>query len=64
MLEFWRVLLTNCNQFVNLFFPGNPYKGHNHTVQTQIRCHIVASDLGLHCLLTGFSIKNRTKVTK
>ena len=26
--------------------------------------HNVASDQGLHCLLTGFSIKSRTKVTK
>ena len=24
----------------------------------------VASDQGLHCLLTGFSIKNRIKLTK
>ena len=26
--------------------------------------HNVASDQGLHCLLTGFSIKNRIKATK
>ena len=26
--------------------------------------HHVASDQGLHCLLTGFSIKNRINVTK
>ena len=26
--------------------------------------HNVASDQGLHCLLKGFSIKNRIKVTK
>ena len=26
--------------------------------------HDVASDQGLHCLLIGFSIKNRIKVTK
>ena len=26
--------------------------------------HNVASDLGLHCLLTGFSIKIRIKATK
>ena len=26
--------------------------------------HYVASDQGLHCLLTGFSIKNRIKATK
>ena len=26
--------------------------------------HNVASDQGLHCLLTGFSIKNRNKATK
>ena len=26
--------------------------------------HNVASDQGLHCLLTGLSITNRTKVTK
>ena len=25
--------------------------------------HYVASDQGIHCLLTGFSIKNRIKVT-
>ena len=33
-------------------------KGHRQTV------HNVVSDLGLQCLLTGFSIKNRIKATK
>ena len=46
----------------NPFLPGNLYKGHRQTAQTQIRCHNVASDQGLHCLLTEFSIKNRIKV--
>ena len=53
---------------INPFLPGNSLKGHRQTVQTQIRDHqtpyIVASDHGLHCLLIGFSIKNRIKATK
>ena len=41
-------------------------KGNRQTVQIQPdqTPHNVASDQGLHCLLTGFSIKNRKKATK
>ena len=44
----------------NPFLPGNLHKGHRQTVQILIRCH---TGQGLHCLLTGFSIKNRINVT-
>ena len=59
----WQNLLGRAA--LNPFFSGNP-KGQRQTGQTQIGCHIikVASDQVLHCLLTGFCIKNRIKETK
>ena len=49
----------------NWYKPSVPFLGHRQTVQSQIRhrktWRLIASDQGLHCLLTGISIRNRTR---
>ena len=49
-----------------IYKPSIPFWGHRQTVQTQIRQtpQNAASDQGLHCLLTGISIRNRIKMKK
>ena len=50
---------------LNPLFPGNTKKGHRQTVQIQPQTpNNVASDQGLYCLLTGFSMKGRIKAIK
>ena len=44
--------------------PGVPFVGHRQTVLTPIKCHIMQHLIRVHCLLTGFSITNRTKMKK
>ena len=57
------------NKLLNPYKPSVPFLGHRQIEQTQIRrrrpdqtSQNAASDQGLHCLLTGISIRNRIKM--
>ena len=50
---------------LNPLYTGHPERGTLANIADPDQMpHNVASDQGLHCLLTGFSIKNRIKATK
>ena len=58
-LCFLSVHIDLCLINFNPFKPNTLFVGHRQTVHIQIRhCKNVASDQGLHCMLTEFSIKN------
>ena len=51
--------VTISSLYRNTYKPRVPFLGHRQTVQTKI---LPASDQGLHCLLTGISIRNRVTI--
>ena len=62
---FWLVYLRTILKFnFILFIPGNIKGSQANSADPAQMPHNVASDQSLHCLLTGFSIKNRTKATE
>ena len=57
--------LTNYVTFLNPLYTGHPKRCTSaHNADPDQMPHNVASDQGLHCLLTGFTIKNRIKAIK
>ena len=56
--------LEYTNQKINPCKPSIPFFNIQQTVQTQIRCHILASDQGRHYLHKGISIRNEIKMKK
>ena len=61
----WFSRFTCTRPFFNPLYTGHPERGTLANIADPDQMpHNVASDQGLHCLLTGFSIKNRIKATK
>ena len=63
---YWLIFLTDQATFDILthYYRATPKRVIGNSADPDQMPHDVASDHGLHCLLTGFSIKNRIKATK